>query len=194
MNRFRALNRILLIIINGLLIIIPFVTVLPWLLINTYDSFGLAYTTDGGFIFESFIKFLPLDLRDLPQINWTLTSRTMALLASTIAILPFFLSLIFLKKIFKNYGEGYIFTDENSILYRRLGVLLFVDALLAKPISKMLDVLIAGAFNSTNPSYSLHLEFGTPNLPNIFYGIIIIVISWVMLEASKINEEINYTV
>lgn len=40
----------------------------------------------------------------------------------------------------------------------------------------------------------LSISFGTPNLSSLFYGVLVIVVSWVMREASELHDEHTFTI
>ena len=92
------------------------------------------------------------------------------------------------KVIFSNYKIGEIFNLDNAKYYNFLGWMFFIHAVIAKPISEGLMVLAVTLANPVGERY-ISISFGTPNLASIFYGIIVLVVSWVMLEAAKIKEE-----
>jgi len=72
-------------------------------------------------------------------------------------------------------------------------LLFFLNALLAKPIVGALHSVAATFANPVGQRF-VSISFGTPNVYDIFCGILVMVISWVMLETSKINEDNRYTV
>jgi hypothetical protein len=108
-------------------------------------------------------------------------------------LLPFLLSLLVLKSIFKNYQQGEIFSTANALHYKKLGWLFFLDALLIKSLSNTLLVL---AVTLTNPPGHrwITISYGTPNLKALFCGMLVIIISWVMLEASKLHDDQQFTI
>jgi hypothetical protein len=96
--------------------------------------------------------------------------------------------LYILRSIFHNYEKGEIFTLTNGRHYRTLGLLFFLEALLFQPLSHMLLVLAMTLFNPPGHRY-ITVSFGTPNIEALFCGTVIIVISWVMIEAAKLEGE-----
>lgn len=122
--------------------------------------------------------------------NWmaTLVGTTGAILC----ILPLFLSLLVLKRLFKHYQQGEVFSLRNAQQYKYLGWLFFWDALLAQPLGEGLKV-VAATLPNRGHTY-LTLNWGTPSLQAVFCGIILIVISWVMIEASKLHDEQQFTI
>jgi len=115
---------------------------------------------------------------------WYPMLKLLALCADLIRALPFIISLFFLKKFFVHYRDGEIFNVRNALIYPNLGVLYLIDALFIKSFSQTLMIL---AVTMTNPPGSryLSISFGTPNLSSLFYGVLVIIVSWVMLEGKQ---------
>jgi len=188
MTRIQKASVYLLSIFNILLIVLPLKTIMPWILVETGQT-----TNDFAEGFYLTTIQTPEKLVKLSEVDWTLLSETIAISSSILGILPLFLSLFVLKAIFHNYKNGEIFSMENTRYYSRLGWLFFLNALLIKPISDSLMVLAVTLSNPPGHRY-ITIGFGTPNLEAIFCGIIVIVISWVMSEASKLHNEQKYTI
>ncbi|ETZ04730.1 hypothetical protein K737_300856 [Holospora undulata HU1] len=82
------------------------------------------------------------------------------------------------------------------MLYRKLGMLYLmdlIDALFIKSFSQTLMIL---AVTMTSPlgSRYLSISFGTPNLSSLFYGVLVIIVSWIMSEANKLRDEHKFTI
>lgn len=122
-----------------------------------------------------------------------MSSKIIGFIASLISLIPVYISLFALKSIFNNYKIGAIFTNINACQYRLIGSLFFLNALLIKPLSDMLMVVSVTLLNPPGHRY-ITLGFGTPNLENLFYGLILMVISWIMLEATKLREDQEFTI
>jgi hypothetical protein len=154
---------------------------IQWIFISTKTSgFGKTIQTPEGYI-------------NLSNVSWTPMLQLLGFSADMVGILPFLISLFVLKAIFKNYQDGEVFSVRNAILYRRLGTLFLIDALLIKSLSQTLMVL-AVTFTSPPGHRYLSVSFGMPNLTSLFYGILVIIVSWVMLEASKLHDEQKFTI
>ncbi len=143
-------------------------------------------------LFQGYVQ-TPLGMAKLSTVQWTSMTKLIKIAGSLILILPFFLSLFALRSIFKNYLQGDVFNSINARLYRYLGILLFLDALIAKPIGNMLNVLAATLSNPKGLRY-ITFSISTPNFQALFCGAVVIVISLVLLEACKLNEEQKLTI
>ncbi|MDB6096086.1 MAG: hypothetical protein JWM09_364 [Francisellaceae bacterium] len=109
-------------------------------------------------------------------------------MADTLGNLPLFLGFYFLKLIFINYQKGKVFNINNAIYYKYLGYLFFLEAFITKPLSEGLFIL-AATFNNPTGHRFFQIAFGSVNLGNIFIGALVIIISWIMAEASKMDDE-----
>jgi len=137
--------------------------------------------------------YIVSDLVDPTNASWPPMLRLLGFCASMVGQVPVLISLFVLEALFKNYQNGEVFSATNAIYYRRLGFLFLLDAFFIQALSETLQVLAATLTNAPGHRY-LFVSFGTPNLVSLFYGVVVIVISSVMLEASKIYEESNLTV
>lgn len=191
MNRIQKVSSHLLLIFSILLSTVPLLTMIQWIFVSTKTS-DVSDVINFFGIFEKTIQ-TPEGYVNLSNVSWTPLLQLLGFSADMIGLLPFLISLFILKAIFKNYQKGEIFSVRNAIQYRRLGVLLLLDALLIKSLSQTLMVLAVTLTNSPGHRY-LTISFGTPNLTSLFYGILVIIVSWVMLEASKLHDEHKFTI
>jgi hypothetical protein len=188
MNKIKKVSAYLLVVFNMILLGLPLLIITEWVFMDVEPIKSLVangallgpVTTIDGTIYFSDIK-------------WSPVTKLLGISANLFAILPICLSLIVLKQIFGNYKKAEIFTVTNARYYKQLGLLFFVDAFFAKPITHMLTVLAATFSNEPGHRY-ISLSFGTPNIEAIFCGVLVLVISWVMLEASRLNEEQELTI
>jgi hypothetical protein len=188
MNKIQKISGYVLSIINFLIISIPIVMILTWTFMDTETmkmliTHGLTQAIqvpEGGYV-------------EMNQVHWTTLSKFVGFISGLIGYLPVFLSLLCLRKIFSNYKKTEIFNSGNAKHFNTLGWLFFLDALLAKPIS---GGLMVTAITLTNPPGHRYitLGFGTPNLQAVFCGVLVIVISWVMMEASKLRDEQRFVI
>lgn len=176
---------------NVLLMGIPLLVAIQWVFIKTK-------TMDvGGFI--NFFGLLervietPEGPANLSTLQWTPFLKLLGMGADILGLLPFLLSLFVLKALFRNYQAGEIFSPINANHYKKLGWLFFLDALLVKSLSHSLMVLAVTLTYPPGHRY-LVLSYGIPNLKALFCGVLVLVISWVMGEASKLHDEHRFTI
>lgn len=191
MNRIQKISSYLLLIFGVLLIAVPLLSIIQWIFISTKTSDVSGVINFFG-IFEKTIQ-TPEGYVNLSNVSWTPLLQLLGFSADIIGLLPLLISLFILRAIFKNYQKGEVFSIRNAIQYRRLGILFLFDALLIKSLSQTLLVLAVTFTNPPGHRY-LTVSFGTPHLTYLFYGILVIIVSWVMLEASKLHDEQKFTI
>lgn len=188
MNKIQKVSSYLIHVFNIILIGYPILFTLQWV----FKDWALVQNALLAGLFTNEIQ-TPEGLVHLSSLNFTPLSWGIGYAAGIIGFIPLFLGLIILKRLFQNYTFGSIFSLENVKKYQYLGWLFFLNALFITPLSDMLMVLSATLSNPPGHRY-LSITFGTPNLEDILYGLLIIVISWVMAEGYKIKEEQNLTI
>jgi hypothetical protein len=124
---------------------------------------------------------------------WTPLAKVIGMTAYFLDLLPILISLVALIHIFKNYEKGEIFNSINARAYRLIGWMFIFDGLISKILYDAFMTL-ATTINNPPGSRMISFGFGAPNLEALFCGAVVIVISWVMLEASKLHEDQQYTV
>ncbi len=126
-------------------------------------------------------------------VNLTTEQRILGICSSFTGLLPFLIGAFFLKNLFQNYKLGHIFTVKNTDTYKKLGYLFFLHAFITQPFCDTLMTLAATFSNAPGHRY-LTLGFGTPNLETIFCGILVLIISWVMAEAQKLQDDQQFII
>lgn len=188
MERIKKLSQSVVLITRILMIAIPLIFALVWLFIET------------GLINDLVLKGVLMKAVDTPEgavnlanVQWTLWSKSIAIVGNLVAMLPFYGSLFIVNKIFSNYKTGQIFLKENAAYYRKLGVLCFLNILIAEPVAEMLMVLGVTLSNAPGHRY-ITIGFGTPSIGGLLAGLVIMTISWVMYEGAQIDEDQRHTI
>jgi hypothetical protein len=184
MSRIQKVSSYFINLFDVLIAALPIWLVIQWIFvigddspINLLSGFPNLYTHFSTGIERA-------EIIDINTVHWDGTSRFIGFLS---------LSFIMLRSIFRNYKKGQIFTSANAIYYKYLGYLFIINALLIQPLSRAI-IVYAMTFTNGPGNRSISLTFGTDNIENIFCGLMIIVISWVMLEASKLHDEQKFTI
>ncbi len=188
MTRIQKVSTYLLAIFNLLLIILPLFVLILWVFME-YAPIKVAISE--GLFFNP--VHTPEGIVNLSTIQWTPLPRFTGLMASLVGLLPILLGLIVLKPVFRNYKTAEIFNAYNARHYKYLGWLFFLDALLTKPLSGMLMVLSVTLSNPPGHRF-VQIGFGTPNMEELLCGVLVIVISWVMVEGYKLQEDQKFIV
>ena len=135
----------------------------------------------------------PEGVTSLLGIDMSPASRLLVTFANIVDVLSLIGGLFLLRLVFRNYKKGAIFTVKNARCYKHLGGLFFVSAFVAQPIAHTLEILGLTLLNEPGHRY-LSLSFGSLNLWMLLCGACIMVISWVMQEASQMEGELQLTV
>lgn len=118
--------------------------------------------------------------------------RLLAFLASSISDILIIYGLFHFKKLFSLYEQGIVFTQKNVQCFHRIGLSVigfFVACLIQTP-------LLGLALTMHNPpgERMLTLQIGSQNISTLIMGATILLISWVMNEAAKLEHEQTHTV
>lgn len=156
------------------------------ILVITYWSFAPSLIPN----FMHIISFIP----DRLEILHPITTGD-AFWGCLISVLPsaiIMTILYFLIKLFKLYEEGKIFTRLNVKYLKNIGITM----LIGQVINFISEGLMSFALTFHNPvgHRIASFSFGTPDVYNILTAIMVIVISWIMAEGCKLQEENQYTV
>jgi hypothetical protein len=188
MNRIQKISTTFLRIFLFLFIFLPVMNLFKWAFMSAdFMNSSMGHMT----IMQTYNA--PEGMINLGEVQWTFLTRGIAFCSSLIELLPVMIGLYALIKIFQKYRLGEIFNAENARYYRLIGFMFFMDALIAKPIGECLMTL-ALTLNSPPGQRYIGLSFGSTNIEALFVGAVVIVVSWVMLEASKLHDEQRLTV
>jgi hypothetical protein len=191
MKKIQKISAYLLMCFNILLIATPLLIITQWLFIDAKTMDSYAAINFFGLLEKTILT--PEGYINLSTVTWGPLEKFLAFSSDMLGILPFMFSLLVLKIIFKNYEKGEIFSTINALHYKKLGWLFLLDALIVKSLSNTLMVLAVTLTHPHGHRY-INIHYGTPSLKALFLGILLIVVSWVMLEASKLQDEQQYTI
>ena len=163
---------------------------------NALFSFLIICVPVSILLFWLFFNSLPMSFKgDLP----VSTSNSLSFLTLSLAFLVCMIpgsvtvyALLTLKELFKLYEKAVVFSASNVNCFRRLGYTL-IFWVIAKLISKSLLSIVL-SFNNPPGERQLVIGFGSTDIATLVIGAIVLVISWVMNEACKLNAEQVYTV
>lgn len=181
-------SRLLYYFFSSALIFIPIASALLWYFI---DSTFIKQLISDGIILQPVQT--PQNLFNLATVNWDVITKSIAFIGFMTGLLPILLSFYFLVRVFNNYQHDEIFTVRNAHYFKKIGFLFFLDAFITKPLSNMLMILAITMRNAPGHR-SISLSFGTTNAEAILCGIVVIIVSCVMLQASRMHEEQQLTV
>lgn len=122
----------------------------------------------------------------------TLNQRAGGWLVNIIPMAIEMFSFYCLIKLFKLYEQEKIFTADNVRYIRNIGIAFIINELI-NPLVQAVTSLILTSHNAPG-KHIIAINITNYNVSNILIGVIILLISWVMAEACKLQEEQSYTV
>ena len=188
MQRIQKLSILVSYGLKFFLVALPTLTTMTWYFFNTPWIKSLF---ESGIINYS-IK-TPKVIMNLHAAPLSISSQWICFSGELIGLLPLWLGLLALIKIFKNYQNQAIFILDNARLYQKLGWLCFLNAFMMRPLSDIL--LTLGLTFDKGPGHRyIELGFGTPNLQDILMGTMIVIIAQVMIEGHRLQQDQNDTI
>lgn len=182
MEKIQKYSRRVRIVLQGLLILAPLLTLYYWLTVST----------DMDYLFRSGIIETDLDPMIFANQSLTFTTRVWAFVASLLPCGILMYALKQLINLFQYYERQEIFTLSTTSHYQKLGYVFFYWAAGAFVYSGLISVILS--FNNPPGERVLSLTFTGIDLLSILCGFVVLIISWVMTEAQKIADEHMHTV
>ena len=156
----------------------------------------LALVPASTLLFWIFFNHLPEDLKTgLPVVaNQALPLSTLALafLTSLIPLSVVIYGLVTLKELFELYENEIIFSEKNVSCFRRLGFISIYWVIANMVFVTLISIVIT--FNNLPGEQVIIAQFGVSDIAMLIIGSIVVLISWVMNEASKLEDEQAHTV
>jgi hypothetical protein len=189
MQRIKTISTYMCVFLNVMLIAFPIYLISRWFLLDwpLCKQLGLD-------IFLSRALITPEGIVNPSDLFFTTQMRSIGILTSLLCNITIWLWFYFARYVFENYKNGVVFSIENAKAYRKIGWLVFIDALICKPLSNMGDVLVATLSNPPgHRCITLDLDLGIC-LQYAFFGFLLIIISWVMIEGHRLQSEQELTI
>lgn len=159
---------------TGLIFFIPIATLMFWLSFNHLPA---------GFTSE-----LPVTVDRVLPIKTLLLAFLVSLIPACVAIF----GIIKLKTLFKLYEKAVVFSEHNVRCFRHLGYIL-IAWVVANLIFVML-ISVVLTFNNLLGERLMVAQFGASDIGTLVIGSVIVLVSWVMKEATKLENERAFTV
>ena len=107
-----------------------------------------------------------------------------------ISMIPASFSLLILYnliKLFKRYEHLIIFSKQSVIYIRNIAYCLILREITTPIYQALLSLTVT--WNLPKDQHLVYMSLSTSNISVIMLGVLTILISWIMLEATKLNEE-----
>jgi hypothetical protein len=152
----------------------PILTLLYWLVFNYLPN---SLTTE-----------LPVAVNNA----FSLSTRSLAFLVSLIPMSVAIYGLITLKELFKLYEDTIYFSVKNVKCFAHLGYTLIAWVFTNMIFVTLISLVIS--FNNPPGERMVVVGFEISDMATLIIGTLIVLVSWVMNEASKLEDEQTYTV
>ncbi len=183
MNRIARISRIFRLLFQIVFVFMPLFTVASWIILPATLHIGVA---GNG------ISYSPIP--ETLHINYVMGSgvKVLGFLVNMLTVGMAMLILYFLIKLFKNYERQQIFSLINVRILRNVGYSLIIWQILIPIQQALLSVVLT--WNNGPGQRFLAANFSSNNIVVILIACIVILISWIMAEGHKLQEEQEYTV
>jgi len=177
MNNISKLSRKFGLLFKLLMVLYPVTVILMWC--------GMINIPPDYFAFSR----LPISV-DFGQLSAGL--RLKACMLQMIPTMFVTLSLYYLVQLFKLYERGVIFGRENTVLIKSIGYTLIYQALAFFLSQPLLSLLLT--MDAAPGQHVLVISIGSVEFSNLIIGGIVILISSIMVEGQKLEEEKALTI
>ena len=159
---------------NVAIVFIPVLTLLFWLFFN-YLPKGFT-----GVLLVKVTQFLPY------------STLFLAFLVTLIPTSVSIYGIYTLRKLFTLYQQGIVFAEDNVNCFRKLGFTLIIWVVANLLFTPLMSIVLT--YNNLPGERSVTVGIGSSDLATLITGAIVVTISWVMSEASKLEDEQAHTV
>ena len=182
MDHIQQQSRRVRVLLQCLLLLLPIMVCYFWLTVNTpYD-----FLTTFGIVQLSF------NISGFTHLPLSTFTRVLALIASLLLSGILIRALRILIGLFRNYEAGEIFSIENAKSYQQLGYSVFYWVLGTVVYRTVIGVVLS--FNNPPGERVLGITFVGVDALTLVFGLMILIISWVMKEGHIIADENRHTV
>lgn len=171
--RIQRVSRRFRLLFSALAVILPLLSLIYWLGFNYFPQ-----------------EFVPLPVRAEAELS--LLARLVGFVISMLPIGVVITAMTILARLFRLYEKGIVFSTRTVKCFRQWGYVLMLWVL----ASLLYLPMLSGVVTSVNPPGHrlIAAQLGLSDFVILLIGAIIVLISWVMDEARKLEEEQAYTV
>jgi hypothetical protein len=119
-------------------------------------------------------------------------SLSLAFLASLLPVSVAVYGLGTLRSLFKLYENGIMFSSDNVRYFHRLGYVCIAWVIANAVFTTLISAIIT--FGNPPGERAIVAQFGTSDMANLIIGAIVLLISWVMDEGRKLEDEQAHTI
>lgn len=178
MNKINKISHRFNLLFKGLLILYPLMVISMWL-------FGFEIPIP----YLSFMQLPPVGV-DLHTLRFFLRfwGCVIALFPTMMIMLGFY----YLIQLFKLYANNIIFGPENAKLIKYIGYTLLGQVIISLITQPILSVVLT--LDAAPGHHMITVGIGANEISNMIIGGIVVLISWIMEEGRKLEEEKAFTI
>jgi len=147
-------------------------------------------------MYWAFFNYLPVGFTtELPVVVTQALSINTLFMAFLVSLIPMSVATygaINLKALFKLYEKAIVFSEKNVNCIRRLGYTLIFWVIANFVFVVLISIVLT--FNNLPGERAIVAQFGVSDIGTLIIGAVIVLVSWVMHEASKLEDEQAHTV
>ncbi len=177
MSRLNKISRLFQWLFIAFFFIYPMLVLNMWLGAVSIPSHCLA------------IARLPVEV-DLQSLR--ISVRLLACLVEMVPTAIIMLGFYYLSQLFKLYSQNSIFGLQNVILIKKIGLTLIAQVLSSFVIQPILSIILT--MDAKPGNHLISLGIGNEEISNLVIGGIVVLISWIMEEGRKLEEEKRLTI
>lgn len=155
----------------------PFLVIAPW-----------SGIIDQNNLISSSLR-LPVDVKIA---TLRLGIKIPAILLEFVPAACVMLSLYYLIKLFQLYAQNIIFSNQNVLLIRKIASILFLEVLLGILIQPFLSLVLT--MDAPKGGHMVAIGLGNSEISSLIIAGIALLVSWIMEEGRKLEEETALTV
>lgn len=162
---------------KALIVLYPILVAIVWL---------------GGIIPFASSSFITTRFPDIELSSVRFGLRFYACLIDMIPTAIDMLSFYYLAKLFQLYSRRIIFSYQNVRYIRKIGFTLLWSVFAYLLVQPILSIILT--WDAPQGGHMVTLGFGSDDLSNLIIGGVVVLISWIMEEGRKLEEETALTV
>ena len=184
MNKIKRVSLMFRLLFQSVFVVLPLLVLVAWIMAPETLSF-----------LKGTINFELSPLHEYPVLHpMSLLNKLLGFGVSMIPVGIHMITLYFLIKLFRLYEQGKIFSLHNVCYIRNIGYTLLVGQLL----HPFYEALMGLVLTWNNPPHQglrfISVSFDRTNVSVILIALLVILISWIMAEGYKLQEEQQLTI
>jgi Protein of unknown function (DUF2975) len=162
-----------------------------WMLFFIYPVLVVSTWLGGSALPSKYLSFarIPVDV-ELHSLRFMV--RFLACLVEMLPTAIVMLGFYYLIQLFKLYAQNTIFGLQNVILIKKIGLTFIGQMIVSIVTQPLLSIILT--MDAAPGGHLVAIGFGSDELSHLVIGGIVVLISWIMEEGRKLEEEKSLTI